>query len=93
MDILKKYPNPLNDHLYIYFVFLELSLITLHWFLTVFSSVVHVRVLLRIWDLFFYEGSVVLFQVTLAMFKLKVSQMLNPLFSKTLEPGSYFLRI
>ncbi|XP_033630051.1 small G protein signaling modulator 3 homolog isoform X4 [Asterias rubens] len=56
---------------------IELSLITLHWFLTVFSSVVHVRVLLRIWDLFFYEGSVVLFQVTLAMFKLKEEELLK----------------
>ncbi len=52
-------------------------MITLHWFLTVFSSVVHIRVLLRIWDLFFYEGSVILFQVTLAMFKLKEKELLK----------------
>ena len=50
----------------------ELSLITLHWFLTMFASVVHTRILLRLWDLFFYEGSTVLFQVTLGMLKLKV---------------------
>lgn len=50
----------------------ELSLITLHWFLTSFASVVDIRVLLRIWDLLFYEGSVVLFQVTLGMLKIKV---------------------
>lgn len=50
----------------------ELSLITLHWFLTMFASVVHTRILLRIWDLFFYEGSTVLFQVTLGMLKMKV---------------------
>ena len=52
--------------------FTELSLITLHWFLTLFASVVHMKVLLRIWDLFFYEGSVVLFQMTLGMLKMKV---------------------
>ena len=52
----------------------ELSLISLHWFLTAFASVVHMKVLLRIWDLFFYEGSVVLFQVTLGMLKMKVRQ-------------------
>lgn len=50
----------------------ELSLITLHWFLTAFASVVHVRLLLRLWDLFFYEGSLVLFQTTLGMLRLKV---------------------
>ena len=51
----------------------ELSLISLHWFLTAFASVVHMKVLLRMWDLFFYEGSVVFFQLTLGMLKMKVS--------------------
>ena len=51
----------------------ELSLITLHWFLTAFASVVHIRLLLRLWDLFFYEGSLVLFQATLGMLRLKVT--------------------
>lgn len=50
---------------------IELSLITLHWSLTLYASVVHTKILLRIWDLFFYEGSVVLFQVTLGMLKIK----------------------
>lgn len=54
-------------------IFTELSLISLHWFLTLFSSVVHMKILLRMWDMFFYEGSVVLFQVTLGMLKTKVS--------------------
>ena len=53
-------------------VLTELSLISLHWFLTVFASVVHMKVLLRIWDLFFYEGSTVLFQITMGMLKMKV---------------------
>jgi hypothetical protein len=55
---------------FLYFV--ELSLISLHWFLTAFASVVHIKVLLRLWDLFFYEGSAVLFQLTLGMLKMKV---------------------
>lgn len=50
----------------------ELSLITLHWFLTAFASVVHIKLLLRLWDLSFYEGSLVLFQTTLGMLRLKV---------------------
>lgn len=54
----------------------ELSLITLHWFLTSFASVVDIRLLLRIWDLLFYQGSLVLFQVTLGMLKIKVLALL-----------------
>ncbi|KAB1270530.1 Small G protein signaling modulator 3 [Camelus dromedarius] len=52
---------------------IELSLITLHWFLTAFASVVHIQLLLRLWDLFFYEGSLVLFQTTLGMLRLKLN--------------------
>ena len=55
-----------------FYYFVEISLITLHWFLTVFSSVLHPRILLRVWDLLFYHGSVVLFQITLGMLKMKV---------------------
>lgn len=50
---------------------IELSLITLHWFLSIFSSVLHMKILLRVWDLFFFDGSIVLFRVTLAMLKIK----------------------
>nr|CAD7194506.1 unnamed protein product [Timema douglasi] len=50
---------------------IELSLITLHWFLTLFASVVHMKILLRVWDLFFFDGSLVLFQTTLGMLKIK----------------------
>ncbi|XP_027033168.1 small G protein signaling modulator 3 isoform X1 [Tachysurus fulvidraco] len=56
---------------------IELSLITLHWFLTSFASVVDIRVLLRIWDLLFYEGSLVLFQVTLGMLKIKEEELVS----------------
>ena len=50
---------------------IELSLISLNWFLTLFASVVHMKILLRIWDLFLFDGSIVLFQVTLGMLKIK----------------------
>ncbi|TRY65366.1 hypothetical protein DNTS_013771, partial [Danionella cerebrum] len=56
---------------------IELSLITLHWFLTAFASVVDIRILLRIWDLLFYEGSLVLFQVTLGMLKIKEDELVS----------------
>ncbi|CAD5123331.1 DgyrCDS11688 [Dimorphilus gyrociliatus] len=54
---------------------IEISLICLHWFLTAFASVVHIRVLLRLWDIFFYEGSTILFQATLGMLKLKSGEL------------------
>lgn len=54
---------------------IELSLITSHWFLTLFSGVIHVKILLRIWDLFFFEGSIVLFQITLSMLKMREPQL------------------
>jgi small G protein signaling modulator 3 len=54
---------------------IELSLICINWFLTIFSNVLHPTVLLRIWDLFFYDGSAALFQLTLAMLKLNEAQL------------------
>ncbi|XP_050546221.1 small G protein signaling modulator 3 homolog isoform X2 [Daktulosphaira vitifoliae] len=50
---------------------IELSLITVNWFLTLFSNVVNFKVLLRIWDLLFYEGSIILFQITIGLLKSK----------------------
>lgn len=50
---------------------IELSLITLHWFLTLMASVLSPKVLLRVWDIFFFEGSIILFKVTIGMLKSK----------------------
>ena len=56
---------------------IELSLVLINWYLTVFSNVFHIRILLRVWDLFFYEGSTTIFQITLAMLKLNEKAILN----------------
>lgn len=56
---------------------IELSLVCINWFLTLFSNVFHMRILLRVWDLFFYEGSTALFQITLAMLKLHEESILK----------------
>lgn len=50
---------------------IELGLISFTWFVTLFANVVHVKILLRIWDLLFAEGGVVMFKVILALIKLK----------------------
>lgn len=42
----------------------ESSLVLINWFLTLLSSVTKTKTLLRIWDLVFYQGSVVLFRVS-----------------------------
>ena len=55
---------------------IELSLICLNWFLTIFTNVLHVKVLLRVLDIFFYEGSVAIFQITLAMLKINEAAIL-----------------
>lgn len=60
---------------------IELSLITVNWFLTLFSNVVNFKVLLRIWDLLFFEGSIILFQITIGLLKLKGKLILFELFS------------
>lgn len=49
----------------------EISLIFINWFLTLFSSVLRMDFLLRIWDVYFYEGSsIVLFQMVISLLKL-----------------------
>ena len=50
---------------------IELGLIAFTWFLTLFASVVHVKILLRMWDLFFAEGDVIIFRMMLALIKFR----------------------
>jgi hypothetical protein len=56
---------------------IELSLICVNWFLTLFSNSLHMRMLLRIWDLLFYDGTCILFQISLAMLKLNEASLLE----------------
>ncbi|CAH8429810.1 unnamed protein product [Dicrocoelium dendriticum] len=56
---------------------IDLPLITLQWFLTLYASVCPTAMTFRIWDLFFYEGSVVLFRVALALLSMRESELLS----------------
>ena len=56
---------------------IELSLITLNWFLTLYSSVLHVRLIMRIWDLFLFDGSKILFQVAIGLLKMYEDELLS----------------
>ncbi|RHZ87107.1 hypothetical protein Glove_40g21 [Diversispora epigaea] len=47
-----------------------ITLVTSHWFLTLFINILPIETLLRVWDCFFYEGNKVLFRAALAIFKI-----------------------
>ncbi|TPX32868.1 hypothetical protein SmJEL517_g04057 [Synchytrium microbalum] len=47
-----------------------LSMVTTQWFLTIFVNVVPTETLMRIWDMFFYQGEKNLMRVTLTLLKI-----------------------
>lgn len=61
---------------------IELSLITINWFLTAFSSVCPIDTVLRIWDCYMKDGCNFLFKVALAMLTLREKLLVS------LEDGS-----
>ncbi|GAA6040682.1 hypothetical protein JCM8097_000874 [Rhodosporidiobolus ruineniae] len=54
----------------------ELSAITFGWFLSLFTDVLPIQTLLRVWDLFFIHGTVLLFRIALALLKLHEADLL-----------------
>jgi len=54
---------------------LQLPLITVQWFMCLFVNTLRPEVTLRIWDIFFNEGSKVLFRIAAALFKLHEKQL------------------
>ncbi|OWA53792.1 Small G protein signaling modulator 3 [Hypsibius exemplaris] len=56
---------------------IDLTLITISWFMSLFSNVLTIQDLLPLWDWFFYDGSIVLFQTTIGMLKLKLDHILD----------------
>ncbi|GAA5915408.1 TBC domain-containing protein [Sporobolomyces salmoneus] len=54
----------------------ELSAISFGWFLSLFTDVLPIQTLLRVWDLFFIHGTVLLFRVALSILKLHESELL-----------------
>ncbi|CAG8618779.1 32424_t:CDS:10, partial [Racocetra persica] len=53
-----------------------ITLVTSHWFLTLYINILPIETLLRVWDCFFYEGNKILFRVALAIFKLNEEKIL-----------------
>lgn len=81
LKLLKRSKNKLSFFNCRYCHVSELSLISIHWFITLFAGVVKTKVLLRIWDHFFLDGSIVFFKVALGLLKLRVLIWLLHMFS------------
>ncbi|GAU89701.1 hypothetical protein RvY_02217-2 [Ramazzottius varieornatus] len=56
---------------------IDMTLVTISWFMSLFSNVLNISSLLPLWDWFFYDGSIVLLQTTLGMMKEKSEDMLQ----------------
>ena len=54
---------------------IEISLITVNWFLTAYCNVAPLHTVMRIWDCLMAEGSSVLFKIALAMITLSASEL------------------
>ncbi|KAE9606418.1 putative Rab-GTPase-TBC domain-containing protein [Lupinus albus] len=54
----------------------DVSLVTTEWFLCLFSKSLPSETTLRVWDVIFYEGAKVIFNVALAIFKMKEDELL-----------------
>ena len=69
-----RYSLTLNDALYLFVRALvetqmQLSLVTVPWFMCLFVNTLRPEVTLRVWDMFFCEGSKVLFRIAAALLK------------------------
>jgi hypothetical protein len=48
----------------------DITVILVSWLLPAYGNVMHVKLLLRIWDLFFFYGSIVLIKVCFGILKM-----------------------
>ncbi|KAL4581394.1 hypothetical protein LXL04_017608 [Taraxacum kok-saghyz] len=58
----------------------DVSLVATEWFLCLFSKSLPSETTMRVWDVLFYEGAKVLFNVALAIFKMKEEELLMTLY-------------
>lgn len=48
----------------------DITIIFISWLLPCFGNVLHIKILLRIWDLFFFHGSIIFIKVCFGILKL-----------------------
>ncbi|KAI3708138.1 hypothetical protein L2E82_37227 [Cichorium intybus] len=73
-DLLTKKCPRLSTHLET--MGFDVSLVATEWFLCLFSKSLPSETTMRVWDVLFYEGAKVLFNVALAIFKMKEEELL-----------------
>ncbi|KAI3702613.1 hypothetical protein L6452_28360 [Arctium lappa] len=73
-DLLSKKCPRLSAHLKA--MGFDISLVATEWFLCLFSKSLPSETTMRVWDVLFYEGAQVLFNVALAIFKMKEEELL-----------------
>ncbi|KAL8195389.1 hypothetical protein R6Q57_025792 [Mikania cordata] len=73
-DLLTKKCPRLSAHLEV--LGFDVSLVATEWFLCLFSKSLPSETTMRVWDVLFHEGAKVLFNVALAIFKLKEEELL-----------------
>ena len=83
MDLVRSGLPKLHAHMQALGV--ELRAVTIGWFLSLFTTCLPIETLLRLWDVFFVEGSVMLFRIAFSVLSLKVHQLL----ATTSESGFY----
>ncbi len=55
---------------------IDLNIVLVSWLVPIFGNTVHIKVLLRIWDLFFFYGSIILIRIAMGIIKLNGNQFL-----------------
>ncbi|XP_024960712.1 TBC1 domain family member 2B-like [Cynara cardunculus var. scolymus] len=73
-DLLSKKCPRLSAHLEA--MGFDISLVATEWFLCLFSKSLPSETTMRVWDVLFYEGAQVLFNIALAIFKMKEEELL-----------------
>ncbi|KAI3755642.1 hypothetical protein L1987_55447 [Smallanthus sonchifolius] len=73
-DMLTKKCPRLSAHLET--IGFDVSLVATEWFLCLFSKSLPSETTMRVWDVLFYEGAKVLFNIALAVFKMKEEELL-----------------
>jgi hypothetical protein len=53
------------------------ALYATNWFMTLFSSRMPIELTLRIWDIFFIEGFIVMYKIIIAIFKINQKELMK----------------
>jgi hypothetical protein len=75
LSLMKKFMPKLHDHLLEEMI--PPAMYATQWFMTIFSSNIPIELTLRIWDVFFIEGSKIVYRVALAILKINEKELMK----------------